>query len=124
MVQIPKEIHKETLKGRIQSILHNNKNVGVVLEEEDGSAKHLLLYNLKGKKVLDKKLDLSYKNIAMTDEEIIMYDDLSCIVMKLNGKIKFKHTFDSNISGVYPINNLDRYFLANEAKLSVIQLKQ
>lgn len=124
MKEIPKVIKEVKLEGKIQSVLYTNKYTGVVLETEDASYGRLLIYNLKGKKILDKTLDFEYKNIYFANEEIIMYDDLNCIVMKVNGKIKFKGTFDGNISGFYPINNFDRYFLAGTTKLSDIQLTE
>lgn len=119
-----KEVKDKSLKGKVLSILSNKKYTGLVLEAVDGSSKHLMLYDLKGKKVLDKTLDFDYKQIFLADEEIIMYNDLNCKILKINGKTKFKHTFDSNIAGFYPSNNLDRYFLVNETKLSTIQLTE
>ncbi len=122
--QIPKDIKEVNLKGKILSILHNKNKLGVVLETKEGASRHLLLYDLKGKQILDKTLDFEYKKIFLTDTEIIMYDDLTCIVMKENGKEKFKHTFEGDIVDFYPVNNLDRYLLINEAKLSGIQLTE
>jgi hypothetical protein len=42
--------------------------------------------------------------------------------MKMDGRVKFKDTFESSITAFYPINNLDRYYLVSEEKLSDIQL--
>jgi hypothetical protein len=51
--------------GKIKSVLHNSKYTGVVLDTGDDSPGQLLLYDLKGKKVLDKKLNFDYdKNIS------------------------------------------------------------
>lgn len=122
MKEIPSDIKEIKLEGNIQSILYNEKYVGVVLETPDGSSRNLKVYNLKGKLVLDKAIDFEYKQIYITDEEIIMYNDLSSVIMKMNGKIKFSHTFKSNITGFYPINNLDHYYLISETKLSDVQL--
>jgi hypothetical protein len=124
MEQIPSNTFEKELEGRIQSILYNDKYTGVVLEALEGTSKHLILYDLSGKKVLDKVLDFDYDNIFMTDEEIIMYGKSSCIVMKTNGKVKFRSTFEGNLEGFYPINNLDRYFLVNETKVSELLLKE
>jgi len=120
----PENPYKVDFTGRIQSVLYNQKYVGVVLQAEGTSSKQILIYNLKGKKILDKPLDFNYDKIYLADNEIIMYDSSSCIIMKWNGKIKFRYTFDSNIDAVYPINNLDRYFIANESKLLEVQLEE
>ncbi len=122
--ELPKDVHEENLKGKIQSVFCNKNYTGMVLQSEDGLKKHLLLYDLEGKKVLDKIPDFEYKKIYMTEDEIILYSDTTCMVMKPDGKVKFKGTFDSNILAFYPINKFDRYFLANEAKLLDIQLSE
>ena len=122
MKQMPIDLKEVNFKEKIKSIIYNKSYTGVVLESADGSSKHLMLYNLKGKQVLDKTFNFEYTKILMTDKEIIMYNDLNCMIMKTSGKIKFQHKLDNAISVFYPINNLDRYYLIQEGKLSEIQL--
>lgn len=124
MNQMPKKIHEETLEGRILSVFYNEKYTGVVLEPKEGTSKRIMLYNLKGDKILDKPLNFDYKKIMLVDEEIIMFDNLSCLIMKTSGKVKFRYPFEGYVAGVYPINNLDRYFLVNGNQISQIQLKE
>lgn len=124
MKEIQSEIATQNVEGQIKSIFYNNDYVGMVLQTDGTSAKHIVMYDLKGKKVLDKALDFDYEKIYMTSDEIIMYDNMSCLIMKLNGKTKFRYTFDKNIDAIYPINNFDRYFLASGNTLSEIQLKE
>lgn len=124
MEEMPNDLFKVTMEGKIQSILYNGIYVGAVIQAEGSQAKELLLYDLKGKKVLDKAIDFDYETIYLTDEEIVMYDNMSCVIMKMNGRTKFKYTFDSNIEAIYPINGVDRYYLANETELYEIQLAE
>ena len=67
--------------------------------------------------MLDMKLDFKYDNIYLSGEEIIMFNDLSCVIYKANGKEKFRYTFTTNISALYPINHLDRYFMVNPTEI-------
>ncbi len=121
--QLPSVVKKIDFKAKIKSILYNHKYVGVVLEAQEDSSSKLVLYSLEGKVILDKTLDFKYNKIFLTEEEIIMYDDLTCIIMKTNGKEKFRYTFDKDIEEFYPINNLDRYFLINTLRLMDIMLQ-
>jgi hypothetical protein len=111
-------------ESKIQSILYSNKYVGVVVEETDATTKKLLLYDLEGKKVLERDLDFDYNKIFLTDKEIIMYDNVSCLILKINGNEKFRYTFDGNIAAFYPINDLDKYFYINDSKISEILLTE
>lgn len=124
MKETPKDPIEVKLDGKIQSILYNKDYVGVVLQTEGTSARQIVLYNLEGNQVLKEALDFQYEEIYLSEKEIIMYNNMSCQIMKLRGKTKFKYTFDSNIEGLYPINNLDRYYFANDSKLYVIQLQE
>jgi len=124
MEQIPSEIISHTVKGQIRSILSNEKYVGLVTQAEGTGVKTITIFDLSGKKVMEKELDFNYEKIYLSQDELIMYDNMSCLIMKLNGKIKFRYTFDSNIKAIYSANKLDQYFLAEEKAIKVIQLKE
>jgi hypothetical protein len=118
----PEVVKEEKYEAKIESILHSEKYVGVVLEKGESGYRELILYNLDGSKILDQRLDFDFNNIYLSDEEIIMYDNVSCVIMKLSGKVKFKYTFDTNIAALYPVNHLDRYFFINDTRISQISL--
>lgn len=122
MPEIPEFIKEETVEQKIKSVLHNSKYTGLVLEGEETDASRLILYDLEGKKVLDKKLDFDYDVIFLSGEEIILHDNITCLILKANGKEKFRGTFTTNISAIYPANYLDRYILVTAGEISDIQL--
>lgn len=124
MAEKPKRIKEVTLKRKIESVLHNESYTGLVLEKTENEPRKLLIYNLSGSKVLDKNLDFDYNSIKLFGDEIVMHNDTSSLILKINGKVKFHHTFDENIVDLYPINNLDRYFLANDKKISEVLLTE
>lgn len=117
------ELYKTiTIEGKIKSVLHNEKYAGVVLGNESDNSSRLMLYDLKGNQILDMDLRFDYDTIYLSGDEIIMFNDLSCIILRTSGSEKFKYTFTTNISALYPINHLDRYFLANPAEILEIRL--
>lgn len=122
MEEIAKLAKEEVIEGRIKSVLHNEKYAGVVLDEDGKNASKLILYNLKGNRVLDMKLDMEYVSIFLSGDEIILYDDLSCVIYKADGREKFRYTFTANISALYPVNYLDRYIMVNPKEILEIQL--
>ena len=124
MEELPSQASDVVVEDKIKSVLYNDKYVGMVLQKEGTSSKQLVIYDLKGNKVLNKELDYDYESIYFSGEEIIMYGKMSCLIMKTNGKVKFRGTFDSNIMALYSANAIDKYYLANEADLVEIQLKE
>ncbi len=120
--EMPNMIKEINFENKIHSIMHSSEYIGVVLEAGEAGYRELVVYDQKGNKILDKKLDFDYSNIYLADNEIIMYDNLSCIVMKINGTVKFNYTFDSNIAALYPVNNLDRYYYVSDKEIAQISL--
>ncbi|HKL98761.1 MAG TPA: DUF5711 family protein [Mobilitalea sp.] len=121
MPELPTVILDKTVDNVIKSVLHNSKYTGLVLEGANES-KQLLLYDLKGNNVLDQQLDLDYKEIYISGDEIILYDNLTCQILKASGKEKFRYTFTTNISAMFPINHLDRYILVSAEEIAEIKL--
>ncbi|MDF2511781.1 MAG: hypothetical protein K0S04_1647 [Herbinix sp.] len=122
MEELPKSVHEEKLEGKIQSVMHNEQYIGVVIQQDGANDKQLLLYDLKGNKVLERDVDFNYETIYLTEKELIMYNNTSCIIMKLSGVVKFKYTFEESIEGIYPINYFDRYYLMTGKDILEIRL--
>lgn len=124
MREIPNPVEEINFDAKIKSVIHNGEFTGVVLEEGDSVPQQLKLYDLKGKMILDQELSFKYDKIFLSGGDIVMYNDLSCQIVKTNGKVKFRYTFDENIGAFYPINDLDRYFLINATDISEILLME
>jgi len=122
MLEKPELIQEETFDNKIQSIFFNEKYNGFVLEGSDNKASQIILYDLKGKRILERSIDFAYDTIYLSGEEIIMYNNQSCLILKVNGKEKFQYTFDTDIVAIYPINHLDKYYFINPTEISEIML--
>lgn len=122
MLEKPELIKEETFEQNIQSIIYNEKYTGFVLAGSDNNPRQLILYDLKGNKVLGRSLDFEYDMIYLAGEEIIMYNKQSCLILKNNGKEKFRYTFDTDIVAFYPINHLDKYYLVSPSDILEIML--
>lgn len=124
MPELPELIIKIPVEQKIKSIVHSSKYAGVVLEGEEPDEGKLLIYNLEGKKVLEQKLDMEYDKIFISGEEIILHSELTCMILKMNGTVKFKGVFTTNISAIYPVNHLDKYLLVTADEISDLQLME
>lgn len=122
MLEKPELVHEEVFEQKIYSVFSGESHVGLVLEGTDSVLKQLLLYDTSGKEVMNEKLDFPYEQIYMSKDEIILHDNLSTLILKANGREKFRYTFDSNVEGIYPINHLDKYYLVTSSEISRIIL--
>ncbi len=121
--ELPQHNPDDKAEQKIKSIIFSSEYAGIVWDGEGVKANQLVLYDLEGNKVLDKSLKFEYSKISMSGEEILMQDGTSCVILKINGKEKFRYTFDSNVDALYPINHLDRYFLVNSSEIAEIKLE-
>lgn len=120
----PKVVLEQNFEEKITSVLYNKNHAGAILDEGDGGSSKLVLYDLQGNECLERRIDFNFSHIEMTEEEIIMNDSMSCIIMRPDGRIKFKYTFDTGITSLIPINHLDRYILVSDKKISQIVLTE
>lgn len=122
MIEKPKLLSEIPFEYNIKSVIHNNKYVGVVLDQRELSTNEIIIYDLNGNKAFTKKIDFDYDKIHMTEDEIIMYNETSCVIMKLNGKTKFEYTFSMGIEALYQSNHFNRYYLVTESDILDIEL--
>ncbi|MGB8452679.1 MAG: DUF5711 family protein [Anaerocolumna sp.] len=125
MDQTPKEIYKETFKTEIKSIFYSDKYVGFVLNDGDENNKYrILLYDLKGKVILNKTMNYDYDKIFISGEDIILHSNLDWIIIRTNGKEKFHYTFENDISYILPVNNIDKYIVIDNINMEEVKLKE
>lgn len=119
----PREIYKETFKKEIKSILYSSEYIGFVLESYDKEEKkELLVYNQKGKKILEQQIDYDYDQVYISGKEITFYSNMECTVLRLNGNEKFHYTFDKSIDYFMPVNHYEKYLLIDKVNIEEIKL--
>ena len=125
MNQTPKVVYEETFKSEIKSIFHSDKYVGFVLNNSDKEDKYrILLYDLQGKVILNKAINYNYDNIYVSEDEIILYSNLEWIILHNDGEEKFHYTFDSDISYILPVNNMDKYIIIDNQNIEEVKLTE
>lgn len=123
MTKIPELVYQDTFTSEIKSIFHSDTYVGFVLKNIEGEDKYQVkLYDLKGKLILDKMTNYEYDNIVVSGDEVILYSDQEWIIWRINGKEKFHYNFDSNISYILPMNNLDKYIIIDNLNVEEVKL--
>lgn len=119
------DIKEITFDQEIKSVFSNSSYVGVVLEQEAQENQYqVLAYDMGGSKVLDQYIDYTYDQILLADKEILFYSEYNCNILKLNGVEKFSYTFESPVTGLFPINNYNKYMLISDSTIDIIKLTE
>lgn len=107
----------------IQSIFSSSSYVGFVLDTAEEEYKYqVVVYDLKGNKVLDKGINFDYSDVNMSDTEIIFYNYSECMVMNINGKVRFQYKFEESIDAMYRASK-NKFYVVHSNSIDVIQLK-
>ena len=124
MKEIPKLVHEEKVTSEIGSIFFNNQYIGLVLNNPEGEQQYkVLLYDLKGKKVLDKNMNVNYENIYLSGNHIIMYTNLEWVIWDSNGNEILRYTFDKNVSYILPSTSKRKFIIINDLEMQEIELE-
>mgnify|MGYP004519158817 CR=1 FL=1 len=130
MREKPSEKAKIALKSEVQSVIYNDKYVGIVIPNEDETKKNddkapyvLELYNTSGRKVMTQKIDFSYENVRMTKDEIVFTGGTECRIYTVKGKLKFSYTFSKNVVDIVPTGYSSRYIVLYDSGSEVVRLK-
>lgn len=107
----------------IQSIFSSSSYVGFVLDTAEEEYKYqVVVYDLKGNKVLEKGLNFDYSDVNMNGSEIVFYNYSECLVMNINGRVRFQYKFEESIDAIYGASK-NKFYLVHGNSIEVIQLK-
>ena len=126
MKEKPSEKAKIKFNEEIQSVFYAEKYIGVILKSGENDGEHLYkakVYDLKGKHKFDMNIDFAYDNIYATNKEFIITGGSDCIIMRKNGKVKFKGTLNGKIINMVPSGKRLEYVVTYDKATEKITLK-
>ena len=106
----------------IQSIGHSDEYIVVVLANSGETGYELRMYNKSGKMVTSEMFEGSYRNVKISDKQIIMYDGKGCTIFLKNGIQKFDGQMHSNIMEIVPVSGVNKYVVMNANGMEYVRL--
>lgn len=126
MKEKPSEKTKIVFDKEVSSIVYNSDYIGVVIpnsKTEEKAPYVLELYNISGKRVLTKNIDINYENVKMNGDEIVFTGGTECRIYTSKGRLKFSCTFQKNVVDIVPTGYKRRYIVLYDSGSEVIKLK-
>lgn len=121
MEELPEEIITESFEPRIKSAVTGKSGIGFVLEADEGR-QELVLYDLAGKKVLNKQIDYEYETISMVKDDIVFLSDLEGIILRNTGSEKFHYRFFKRMKYIFGTEGKNTYIFVDEANIEKVKL--
>lgn len=121
---IPKEKKNVEMTSEIVSTFYNDNYAGVVFKDKNNNKNYVMrVYSLNGKMKFEKKFNIEYTQIKISNEMIIMNNDTQVCMIDLNGNKKFDGNFgEGTIQGIFRIAS-SRYMVVSESGIKTIKLK-
>lgn len=86
------------LDVEIQGVYYSDTHVGLLFYDQTGEYKYRInVYDTSGKKVMSYGFDMDFKDILIRNDQIMIYNESKCMVVGLNGKLKYSGTFEDRV---------------------------
>lgn len=115
---------QENFESEINSVFCTNQKLGFIFKNEDDNGKYRMeIYNKAGKKSSTYYFDLDYSGMTADDEEVILYNDEEMLIYQMGGRVRFRGTFNTAVTGVMPSWEDGLYWLIDDQSLREIRIR-
>ncbi len=123
--EIPEEKAIAEIETEIRSLFFGEKTVGIVVEGagKDSQKYEVRLFDTNGNQTLTQGTNLTYSQIKMSGENLILYSDNECEIYSKQGILRYTGTFDGTLANIYKGSGLRRYILVFSDRTEEIKLK-
>ena len=105
------------------SAYHNSDYVGLVFTNIEGEEDYSLeVYNTNGQKVLTLPFDMDYREILFYEDEIIIYNDIDCLIYTMDGSIRYSGAFIRAVQLLVPTAK-DQLTVVTSDSVDLLELK-
>lgn len=115
---------QENFESEINSVFCTNQKLGFIFKNEDDNGKYRMeIYNKAGKKSSTYYFDLDYSGMTADDNEVILYNDEEMLIYHMGGRVRFRGTFNTAVTGVMPSWEDGLYWLIDDQSLREIRIR-
>ena len=115
---------QENFESEINSVFCTNQKLGFIFKNEDDNGKYRMeIYNKAGKKSCTYYFDLDYSGMTADDDEVILYNDEEMLIYQMGGRVRFRGTFNTAVTGVMPSWENGLYWLIDDQSLREIRIR-
>ena len=115
---------QENFESEINSVFCTNQKLGFIFKNEDDNGKYRMeIYNKAGKKSSTYYFDLDYSGMTADDDEVILYNDEEMLIYQMGGRVRFRGTFNTAVTGVMPSWEDGVYWLIDDQSLREIRIR-
>lgn len=121
--EIPKNISQNFIQEEIRDVRYDGTHVGFVFEGTEGTGKYRIdIYNMNGQLVLSQPFHLEYRDILLSGDELIIYNEAECLIYTLHGKQKYEGDIPEQTQLLKTLGG-NRFLAVTLSGMDIIELK-
>ena len=112
------------LNQQIQGVYYSDTQVGLLFYDQTGMNKYRLdVYDISGEKVLSYAFDMNFKDILIRNNQIMIYNEMECKVIGLNGNVKYEGTFEGKVHYIVATDSPRKFLTVIDNRLAVLEFE-
>lgn len=97
----PELLKQIPVQEEIKSVFYSDKYVGLIVDNPEGENPYRLdVYKANGDHVFSKGFQYQYTSADIDGDHVFLYNEDSCRVYNMSGRLKFSGTFDFSVSKI------------------------
>jgi hypothetical protein len=120
--QIPEEVAEIPVDREILSVFYSDEELGLILEGEE-QRYAIRVYDQQGRQKFETEFDMDYQTLKFSGDNILIYNELECMILNQSGKVLYAGDFEESISNLYTLSGKSRYMVMHASRSDQIRLK-
>jgi len=122
--ELPELVAELPSEEPILRVCTDSKHLAVMTDNtKNGTVARTVVYDKKGQAVFDRTMVEPFDDIVLSGDDIAFYNKGACLVMGLNGQLKFNSPLeDINILSVMPVGEKNAFMILEEEAVKTIRL--
>lgn len=87
--------------GTVETVFYSNKYAGLIAKTSGGENPYRMdLYKVNGDRLFSAEFNFPYEHVDLSDDMVILYNEESCMIYGLNGKVKYSGSLGMEIAKI------------------------
>lgn len=121
--ELPELVAELSSEEPILRVCNDDKHLAVMTDNaKNGSVARAVVYDKKAQVVFDRTIMEMFDDILLSGEDIVFYNKDACLVMGLNGQLKFNSPLEgANILELMPVGEKNALMILEEETVKTIR---
>jgi len=122
--ELPELVAEIPCEDPILRVCNDDDYLAIMTDNtKNGTVARTVIYNKKAQVVFDRTIVEAFDGFLLSDEDIVFYNRSACLMMGLNGQLKFNSPLEGkNIVKVLPTGEKDKLMILEEEAVATIRL--